>query len=244
MMSNTATPADAALDRDERTFHCGQLFAPGVMTAEHWGAGSEAAMLPQEALCVAQARPKRRQEFAAGRDCARRALRALGIADAPMLINDDRTPQWPDGIVGSITHTGGYCAAAVARRSRFRGIGIDAEGLNVVEPQLWPDICTTEELAWLMTRPAEQRMALATLMFSAKEAFYKSQYAVTGRWVAFHEVTVTIGRGAFRARPRHELGLLSQDEALVGAYWIGRGLVVCALAIRVAPADNHEGPPS
>ena len=197
-------------------------------------------MLAQEAHCVAQAQPKRREEFAGGRDCARRALRGLGIEEAPLLVNADRTPRWPDGIVGSITHTDGYCAAAVGRRSQFRGIGIDAENLGAVEPQLWQDICAAEELAWLMTRPEEQRPTLATLMFSAKEAFYKCQYAVTGRRPAFNEVTIAIGVEKFRARSRRDIGLLPQDEELAGTYWMVRGLVVCALAIRTAPVDDHD----
>jgi len=57
---------------------------------------------------------ERRQEFTAGRECARSALSALGVQAAPILRGYRGAPQWPDGIVGQHRALRGYCAAAVA----------------------------------------------------------------------------------------------------------------------------------
>lgn len=63
---------------------------------------------------VAQAVESRQREFATVRYLARRALGRLGRPAAPILPNRRGAPQWPDGIVGSMTHCAGYRAAAVS----------------------------------------------------------------------------------------------------------------------------------
>ena len=40
---------------------------------------------------------------------------------------EDRAPIWPDRVVGSITHTGDFAAAAVAWAADIAGLGIDSE---------------------------------------------------------------------------------------------------------------------
>src|SRR5258706_16095138 len=45
--------------------------------------------------------------------------------------------------------------------------------------ELWRSICTPSETAWLGSLPDSERLAAATLIFSAKEAFYKCQFALT-----------------------------------------------------------------
>src|SRR5207302_6761936 len=70
---------------------------------------------------------RRRREFAVGRACARRALRAFGIVGVAISTGVQREPVWPQGVVGSITHCTGYCAAAVALGDHVTAIGIDAE---------------------------------------------------------------------------------------------------------------------
>ena len=96
------------------------LFPPGVAVAVRREPGDPADLLPGEAVYVAKAVPKRINEFAAGRACARRALATFGMPGAVLLAAPDRQPLWPTGFVGSITHTAGFCAAAVAPRSRWR----------------------------------------------------------------------------------------------------------------------------
>jgi hypothetical protein len=55
------------------------LFPPGVAVAVRREPGDPADLLPGEAVYVAKAVPKRINEFAAGRACARRALATFGM---------------------------------------------------------------------------------------------------------------------------------------------------------------------
>ena len=112
------------------------LLPPYVAVAEGVIADWQADLWPEEAAYVANSVEKRRREFACGRHFVRRCFRALGRPDGPLPANPDRSPRWPDGLVGSITHTDTYCAAAVARADDIAGIGIDVEDLSRFQPEL------------------------------------------------------------------------------------------------------------
>jgi 4'-phosphopantetheinyl transferase EntD len=166
------------------------LFLPGAVVADLREPGDPGLLLPEEAAYLGRAVPKRAQEFAAGRLCARRALAEFGIVDFPLRVGDDRQPRWPGSMVGSITHTAGFCAAVVAERRRARALGLDSEVVGDVNPEIWPRVCTSIETAWLQSIPAAERAAAVTLIFSAKEAFYKCQYPVVGERLDFHDVRI------------------------------------------------------
>jgi len=102
-----------------------EIVPKAAACAESFGGSLGTGLFPEEEMLVARATEKRRQEFTAGRECARSALSALGVQAAPILRGYRGAPQWPDGIVGSIAHCAGYCAAAVARA---QGPGHDRAG--------------------------------------------------------------------------------------------------------------------
>jgi 4'-phosphopantetheinyl transferase EntD len=151
---------------------------------------------PDEAAQVATAVAKRRVEFAAGRDCARRALTRLGIEDFVLRNGPDRAPRWPEGVVGSISHAGtvpgGFCGAVVGRSRDFLTLGLDAEVADAVGPELWPRVMTARELDWLQSQPAESRPTLAAVVFSAKECFYKARFPLAGQFLDFADVEVAL----------------------------------------------------
>jgi 4'-phosphopantetheinyl transferase EntD len=193
------------------------LFPEGVVAAELREPGAVELLLSAEAACLGRSVPQRRQEFAAGRLCARRALAELGVVDVAIIAAADRQPVWPPSIVGSITHTTGLCAAVVGLRSRFRGLGVDCELVGRVKAELWPRICVPAEIAWLESLLPEQRLAAAALMFAAKEAFYKCQSPVTREWLWFKDLQIdaadfaeALAQGAtglFRATPTRRTAL-------------------------------------
>jgi 4'-phosphopantetheinyl transferase EntD len=78
----------------------------------------------------------------------------------------------------------------VAQRARAAALGLDTEIAGAVKESLWPSICAEAELSWLGTLPRAERAAAVTLLFSAKEAFYKCQYPLTGDWLNFHDLVV------------------------------------------------------
>ncbi len=214
----------------------GELFPPGALTAELRGAGDPRALYPEEARSVQKAVRKRIEEFAAGRQCARLLLREFGIEDCAIEVGADRQPLWPEGLVGSITHTAGFCAAVAARRSALRSVGIDTEVAGSVKTELWRGICTPAEIDWLRSLPQSEQGLAATLIFSAKEAFYKCQFGVTQQRLGFHDVSIELPwggqRGAFAVRANRRLEL-ERDAALPlrGQYLFHQQFVTAAVAV-------------
>jgi 4'-phosphopantetheinyl transferase EntD len=212
------------------------LFPPGVICAELAGRGDPESLLPDEAQYLGRAVATRREEFAAGRACARLALRELGILDFPLQVANDRRPIWPDGFTGSITHTKGFCAAVVARRSAVRALGIDTERAGSVKPELWPRVCGPET-DWLAGLPEAQRPAAATLIFCVKEAFYKCQYAITSEYLGFSDVRVEIREsggvaGDFAVHACKPLALAQHSSLpLTGRYLFHQEFVTAGTAL-------------
>ncbi len=181
--------AEARLNRDS-VF--ATLLPAGVAVFEavgfdDWDCGLE----PEEERLTRYFVPKRRREFAAGRNCARAALQSLGCTPQPIGIGPAREPLFPAGVSGTITHIGDYCAAAAVRRGEVVSVGIDAD---VAEP-------LEAESADLVLRPEEQ-CSLASqaaacpfpdkLVFSIKEAFFKAYFQCTNRYLDFLEANVQL----------------------------------------------------
>jgi 4'-phosphopantetheinyl transferase EntD len=148
--------------------------------------------------------PRRRAEFATGRLCARIALARLGETRTTLPINADRSPRWPAGVSGSITHTRGCCIAAVGRADRVGGIGIDAACESDRDEGLGDIVCAPRERRWLLGQRKSERARCALLILSAKEAVYKSLDAREQSALGFQdcEVTPDLDRGAFRIEAR------------------------------------------
>jgi len=194
------------------------LFPPGVAGAELLPGSDAAPPRDEEVASLPRASPRRVREFAAGRHCAREALAQLGIAGAALPRRADRRPEWPPGILGAITHSADYAAAVVARRDACGGLGFDAERWGRVTRRLWRRIATPGEIEWLASQgPAADRWA--TVLFCAKEAFYKAQSARSGRFVGFSEAAFHArGEGAFEVEIRVEIPGLGP----AGARFAGR----------------------
>jgi 4'-phosphopantetheinyl transferase EntD len=205
----------------------GALFERPVIAFESRGPVSAVALLPEEAACVARAAPKRVSEFAAGRACARRALAELEITEFALLAGVDREPLWPAPVTGSITHTGDYCGVVVARTSTVASLGVDAECRDAVRPELWRHIATSEERAMLASLPDREARERGSLLFSAKESFFKCQYHLTREWLNFTDVSVSVEDGRFTVHPRAPLAL----EALRAPPWAGRFALEDALVV-------------
>ncbi|MDT5164960.1 MAG: hypothetical protein QOC88_1854, partial [Mycobacterium sp.] len=88
--------------------------------------------MAEEEPLIERSVAKRRNEFITVRYCARIALAELGFPPVPILKGDKGEPCWPDGVVGSITHTAGYRGAVVGRAGAVRSVGVDAEPHDVL----------------------------------------------------------------------------------------------------------------
>ena len=228
-----------------------RLFPPGAIAADLRGPGDPLLLLPTEAAYVARAVPKRVQEFAAGRLCARRALAEFGIEDFAIRVADDRQPIWPESMVGTITHTLGYGAAVVAERRSAAALGLDSEVVGGVSAEIWPSICESRDRAWIESLPAADQAAAVTLIFSAKEAFYKCQYALVRERLSFHDVSVEVAEwgaasGEYRIHATRSIALCTRTALpLSGRFLFHEGLVTAGLALpgsagTAAAADSTQ----
>ncbi|MFF4301837.1 4'-phosphopantetheinyl transferase [Streptomyces sp. NPDC001601] len=220
-----------------------ELLPESVVAVEMLGdeAIREAPLYPEEAALVARAVPKRRREFAAVRACARDAMEKLGVPPQPVVSGERGAPRWPDGLVGSMTHCEGYCAAALVRDTDLASLGIDAE----------PHAALPGGVAEAVLLPAErQRLAVLAaerpgvhwdrLLFSAKESVYKAWFPLTGKWLDFTEADIALvpepgerPHGVLRARllvPGPEVGG-RRLEVFEGRWSVGHGMLTSAVVV-------------
>lgn len=132
---------------------------------------------------------KRQTEFLAGRICAHEALRRVtGVPGIPA-VGEDRSPCWPTGVVGSITHGAGWAAVVAARSELWRGLGLDVEKLLPVTraDRLAGEILTPRELEGYAALNDSQRALRVTLTFSIKESLFKALYPLVKTRFYFQE---------------------------------------------------------
>lgn len=170
-----------------------ELFPASVAMEATDAHGKLEDLYPEERKLLSNAIARRQGEFAAGRICARKALERLGIKEYPILIGERGVPLWPEGVVGSISHAQGCYGTVIARKSMVEAIGFDVEISNRLHSRLWKMALKPAEKMWLnKTLLPYQQIQWATLFFSAKEAFYKFQYSLTGQWLGFQNVEVRL----------------------------------------------------
>jgi 4'-phosphopantetheinyl transferase EntD len=178
---------------------------------------------PEEELLVSpRAAAKRRREFLLGRTAAHGAIRSL-LGDSPHPVRKGASgePLWPEGLVGSITHSGDTAAAAVGRRREAEGIGIDLEDLSKrVSFQISRKVCTEKELRWVQGTedPGEKNLRLR-MLFSAKESVYKALFPAGRIFLGFQDAEL-----AWEPRERRFLGRLLKQSG--PAYPCGRAFAV------------------
>jgi 4'-phosphopantetheinyl transferase EntD len=191
----------------------------------------EGFLFPEEEALIVHAIEKRRLGFHAGRVLARRALARLGVAEQPILARD-RRPIWPEGILGSISHAVGCCVVAVARRGEIAGIGLDVEVARAATERIVAHIATPEERTWL--DPSGDVARWATVLFGAKEAFYKSLAEIHPAFVGFHDVRVEIDPdGTFRVVPLAPALRPALESRMVSGRWREEGgWVIASVVVR------------
>src|SRR5690606_27457336 len=96
----------------------------------------------------------------------------------------DRQPLWPDGIVGSITHSANRCVVVAGRTSRFLGVGVDLE-TNEVPPHLAPTTLSATEAIDDLRTPLR-------LKFSAKESIFKCVFPKSESFLEYCDVAVDV----------------------------------------------------
>ena len=137
--------------------------------------------------------PTRQAEFLAGRLCARMALARYGLHNHVVRSGTHREPLWPPGMIGSITHNAGRAAAVACPAGSLGGIGID------LETRIGPDALAAVAALAVSPREYDYLRALAgsepvdqllTVVFSAKESFFKAAFGRVGAYFDFDAAEV------------------------------------------------------
>lgn len=194
----------------------------------------EARPFPDEEVAIARAVASRKQQYRATRALAHRAFERLGLGRRALVNHDDRSPLWPDGLVGSLTHTDAFCAVCVARSSEYRSLGIDAEGADRVTTDLFSRVLTQRERALVLSLPASEQRGLATLFFSAKESLYKCQFPLSRRFLGFEDVEIALDldAGTFSSRILKQVPALPEPSGFDGRFVRDAQHVVTSCALR------------
>ncbi|WP_284416631.1 MULTISPECIES: 4'-phosphopantetheinyl transferase superfamily protein [unclassified Bradyrhizobium] len=187
---------------------------------------------PEERAFVQAAVPKRRAEFSTARILARKALAALGGPQVSLVPAPDRSPVWPPGYTGSISHCADYCAVVVARTRDVSSLGLDVEDLRELDPAMQALVLTPGERQWISVQPEMRRRMLPILIFSAKEAYYKCQYPITRGFLDFQDVALAIDweAGTFAARVL-KAGWTAPVACLPGRFRIDDHRVSCGVEL-------------
>jgi len=153
-----------------------------------------AALTPHEFELVAAAVAIRQHTFSTGRYCAKTALSRIGIEQHHypdgLLRKPDGSVAWPDGIIGSISHTNDWAMAALVRTDgNYKSIGIDIEKIDRVEKGVLRLIATEQERNDLEADNSLRWGRVA--LFSIKESLYKCLRPIYGEFIRFKDVELT-----------------------------------------------------
>jgi enterobactin synthetase component D len=137
---------------------------------------------------------KRQCEYLAGRYCARACLQKLsqekGSAVSNIMVGTgkNREPLWPQGIIGSISHSSQFAIAIVSGSANpYLGLGVDIE--ERMQADLALSLC--DQVMSEKERLQFNRLSqicfedFVTLVFSAKEALFKALFPRVGVYLEF-----------------------------------------------------------
>ena len=209
----------------------------GLVYAELFHDPPELEPMPEERALIARSVDTRRSEFVTARHCARVALEKLGVPPAPILKGDKGEPQWPDGVVGSLTHTRGYRGAVVGRSAVVRSVGIDAEPHDVLPDGVLNAISLPAERHEIGALPTG--LHWDRILFCAKEATYKAWFPLTSRWLGFEDAHITFEVDATGVTGRFVSRILIDPAArsgpplteLAGRWSVADGLALTAIVL-------------
>jgi 4'-phosphopantetheinyl transferase EntD len=153
----------------------------------------EDVLFPEERQAIAGAVARRRTEFATVRALARTAMARSGFPPSPLIPDRRGAPQWPRGVVGSMTHCPGYRAAVVASAFDVAALGIDAEPNRPMPRKVTELICLASEQELIAQLSYERPdICYDRLVLSIKETVFKAWYQATRHELEFQQIEVNI----------------------------------------------------
>jgi len=148
--------------------------------------------------------PQRQAQFLAGRLAVKEHISELPCSDVQIPIGQHRQPVWPDQYTGSISHSEKTSIAAVKKTLTHQsGLGVDIQALidNDTQEKITHTILSTHENALIQQEKQLSESMLFTLIFSAKESFFKAVFNTVGRYFDFDAMLlISIDTGGQKLR--------------------------------------------
>ena len=138
---------------------------------------------------------ERQADYFFGRLAARQALAALGLGHHDVGTGAFREPLWPAGILGSISHNDKYAVAVAIDQAYTGGIGVGIDIESVLNRAtlalIEQSVLSSSELDYLrkLNTPVALEI-LMSLVFSAKESFFKASFNTVGRYFDFDAIAL------------------------------------------------------
>ncbi|WP_147271444.1 4'-phosphopantetheinyl transferase family protein [Brevibacterium aurantiacum] len=174
--------------------------------------------------------PARRTEFCSARALAHDALASLGLT-APQGIGQAGTgaPLWPQGVSGSIAHSGDRIAVAVTDTPGIF-IGIDLEPVGAVPADVAVSVTTPGELADAHSRSGltVNSPLLHTLLYVAKESTFKALNMADAEQI-WHPRSLPVQLADWEEH--HGTFTINHDLQVQGHWWIDNGYVFASTTI-------------
>lgn len=173
---------------------------------------------------------KRKEDFLAGRYCAKKSLDKFNYNLTELQISKDRSPKWPTGIVGSISHTKSLAIAVTSNTCSALGIDVE-ENIALERYQKIKHLILSYEEEQLIK---DDLVIGATLIFSSKEALYKLIYPMCKQYFGFLEATVrSFGSGEFSISLHSEQDAIkAYNGTFIGKYYLFSGKVLTLLYLK------------
>ena len=163
---------------------------------------------------------QRKIEFIMGRICAKEALDKMSrpgekessLRETTIGMNDDRSPSWPKGAVGSITHSPIGVMACAGKVEDFLSLGLDLEclnrsdSLNKIKNRVFTG---ADNLLYKKLPKGFEGSELIGLVFSAKESLFKCLYPLAKTYFYFEDaemINLSLEARTFTLRLKKELG--------------------------------------
>ncbi|BBM02798.1 4'-phosphopantetheinyl transferase [Microbulbifer sp. GL-2] len=138
---------------------------------------------------IQKAVTKRKAEFLAGRYSAQQALRQIGCSNFQVPIGTQRSPQWPEGIKGAITHSGNRALCALSKNLELLGIDYELPIPSPTAIEIQRNIVTDSE-AQRLSRLDKEMSHWLTIAFSIKESLFKALHPIVNQYFDFLDAEI------------------------------------------------------
>jgi enterobactin synthetase component D len=176
-------------------------------------------------------------QHAVGRHLASQLLRELGATNLVVTREPDRSPRWPHGFIGSISHTSDFVMVAVAKVNHVRAIGIDCESIvSRDEREAINSVCLNEAERHLCRSISDDKYLASTVCFSAKEALFKAIYSLTRAYFGFEDarvLDVDLQRGTLHVElVRAQTKMFPEKSRFCGSVCVKHSTVFTSFVLR------------